>query len=127
MSRYTPPMRIARVLTSPALPPILPRNISSALKPSAGFAPVEIEPFTPANGVALVIALMSMSTACPKNENRFAPLSRVMGDTKLVITPVQQRSRNIRAVIAGLAKFLPMPPKSILTTTIAKNPPTMGT
>ena len=127
MSKYTPPMRIARVLTSPALPPIRPRNISKALSPAAGFEPFAIELFTPAIGVALVIALMSMSTACPKNENRFAPLSRVMGDTKLVITPVQHKSRNIRAVIAGFAKFLPMPPKSIFTMTIAKNPPTIGT
>ncbi len=36
------------------------------------------------------------------------------------------RSRNTRAVAAGLAKFLPSPPKSILTTMIANTPPMTG-
>ncbi|CDE73146.1 unknown [Acidaminococcus sp. CAG:917] len=49
------------------------------------------------------------------------------GATNDVITPVQAKSRKIRADMAGLAKFLPMPPKSIFAITIANNAPTTGT
>ena len=50
-----------------------------------------------------------------------------MGATNFVITPAQQSITKILAVTAGFAKFLPMPPKSILTMMIAKAAPTIAT
>ena len=37
--------------------------------------------------------------------------------------PVKASSRNTRAAMAGLTRFLPMPPKKPLTTTMANTPP----
>ena len=53
-------------------------------------------------------------------------LSLVCGATKLVMSAVQDAIMNARPPSAGLMKFLPMPPKSILTTMIANTPPMTG-
>jgi hypothetical protein len=39
--------------------------------------------------------------------------------THVVIGPVNEMSSTMRAVMAGLAKFCPMPPNNCLTTTMA--------
>ncbi len=43
-----------------------------------------------------------------------------------VMSELYASRRKTRAVAAGLAKFLPRPPKSILTTMIANTPPMTG-
>ena len=43
-----------------------------------------------------------------------------------VMAVLYASSRNTRAVAAGLAKFLPKPPNSILTMTMANTPPMRG-
>lgn len=50
-----------------------------------------------------------------------------MGATYLVIYDANAKSRKIRAVIAGLAKFFPNPPKIIFTIIMAKAEPITGT
>ena len=51
-------------------------------------------------------------------------ISAFWGNTAAVIVPLNESSRNILAVIAGLAKFCPIPPNRHLTTIIAKTAPT---
>ena len=46
----------------------------------------------------------------------------VRGPTQVVISPAQE-SMKARAARAGFRKFLPMPPKSCLTKTMAKKSP----
>ena len=43
-----------------------------------------------------------------------------------VMSELYASSKNTRAVAAGLAKFLPKPPKSIFTTMMANTPPMTG-
>ena len=121
---------MAREETSPALPPILPRNISRAFIPVAGFVPSSSASLTWASGVALVtrsgiFMLKTLDTL--KNILLSARLDQSSGATKLVITLVHAKSRKIRADMAGLAKFLPIPPKSIFAITMANSAPTTGT
>ena len=59
----------------------------------------------------------------PSTARKFPDMSAPI---QLVITPLYASSRNTRAVAAGLAKFLPSPPKSIFTMTIANTPPMTG-
>ena len=47
-------------------------------------------------------------------------------NVKLVIGPVNARSRKHRAPSAGFIKFCPSPPKIIFTTTMANAPPMIG-
>ena len=51
----------------------------------------------------------------------------VMFDVIVALMPAVASITKIRAVIAGFAKFLPRPPKSIFTTSVAKIPPIIGT
>ena len=48
-----------------------------------------------------------------------------VGCVKFVIADANDTSITILAVIAGFAKFCPIPPKSCFTITIATNEPTM--
>ena len=68
-----------------------------------------------ASGVATVTA----STFEPKME------SAVPGATHVAMMTGQE-NRNARAASAGFIKFCPMPPKSCLTTMIAKKSPMMS-
>ena len=118
IARYTPPMISASAHVSPAEPPVLPRNKSSA---DAFTAPS----LSPTSGVAEVRALTVswlkyLISSAP-------PFDKSIGATKVVIAVVQASITKIRAVIAGFAKFLPRPPKSIFTTSVAKIPPIIGT
>ena len=90
--------------------------------------PAATASLTVCNGVEVVIASgRFMLTPCVKNENRLLPSERSMGATNCVITPVHASIRKMRAVMAGLAKFFPIPPKSIFTMIIANAAPTIGT
>ena len=98
--RYIPPSKSAAAQVSPIEPPLRPKSIFVIDGSSPSDMPCIIE-----SGVAL----LAMST----------PFGRVQFD----IAAGNEMSIMILAVMAGLAKFLPMPPKSCFTTIIAATLP----
>ena len=94
-------MSRARQLVSPMEPPRAPRNIWSRV----GSWPAAPSALRMARGVAAEVA------------------SAKAGTVQVVMAPEKATSIMTRAVMAGLAKFWPMPPKNCLTTTMATKEP----
>ena len=95
------------MLISPMEPGITPRNIL----PKSKYSGIAEPSLRMLSGVAMVSASM--------------PFMK-LGTAHLVMTEVHEKNINARPARAGLTKFLPMPPYSCLTTTIAKKVPTTG-
>ena len=103
--RNSPPIKSATALTSPRDPPVNPKN-KSRLE--------GIDPFPPSFRIPRGVGPVKASVAA------------FLGTGHVVICVAKDTNKTTLAVIAGLNRFLPIPPNRHFTRIIATAAPTMA-
>ena len=115
-SRYPKPTSSSSAEVSPRHPLTLPRNRSETEQ--SGSCPRCMEARGVAMETASAVAELAVSAALMMMSGPFSKPGAVQ-----LVMAVGQLNMKARAARAGLTKFLPRPPKSCLTTMMAKKSP----